>query len=44
MYDNASIRELVHRVGFEVLERNDTPSRAFRENDGSVHVVARRAA
>ena len=43
MYDRNSMRARIEAQGFEMLEGNDTPSRAFREGDDSVHVVARKA-
>jgi len=44
MYDLDSIRSRVAAAGFEILAENNTPSRAYREGDGSVHVVARKVA
>lgn len=42
MYDQYSITHRVQRLGLVPLDGNDTPSRSFRLNDGSVHVVARK--
>lgn len=42
MYDYASMAERLRRAGFSILERNETPSKEFRLNDGSVHVIARK--
>ncbi|MGX1308053.1 SAM-dependent methyltransferase [Amorphus suaedae] len=42
MYDQNSMRARIVALGFEMLEGNDTPSRAFRQGDDSVHVVARK--
>lgn len=40
MYDQHSITQRVRLRGLVPLDRNETPSRDFRMNDGSVHVVA----
>ncbi len=42
MYDKYSITERVVRLGFVPMESNETPSKEFRHNDGSVHIVARK--
>lgn len=42
MYDHNSMRARIESLGFEILDGNETPSRAFREGDESVHVVARK--
>jgi hypothetical protein len=42
MYDHVSMVHRIKELDFLVLDRNDTPSRAVRTNDGSVHVVARK--
>lgn len=42
MYDRYSIAHKVRRLGLVPLDGNDTPSKEFRLNDGSVHVVARK--
>lgn len=42
MYDHNSMRARIEAQGFELLQGNETPSRAFREGDDSVHVVARK--
>lgn len=43
MYDAASISRRVADAGFELLEENETPSVAYRRDDGvSVHVVGRK--
>jgi predicted SAM-dependent methyltransferase len=40
MYDGAAIAHRVAEAGFDLLDRNDTPSAAYRRDDGiSVHVV-----
>jgi SAM-dependent methyltransferase len=40
MYDNESMFEMVKSIGFEILDKNETPSLTFRQNDDSVHVIA----
>ena len=42
MYDNASILERIRNAGFDLLERNRTPSKHYRAGDDSVHVVAQK--
>lgn len=42
MYDRESIGTKVAGAGFDILAVNETPSRKFRENDDSVHIVARK--
>lgn len=42
MYDKYSAADRVARLGFILMDGNDTPSKSFRHNDGSVHVVARK--
>jgi SAM-dependent methyltransferase len=42
MYDNISMNDLVQSIGFEILAGNETPSRDFRANDDSVHVVCKK--
>ncbi|MFA7677402.1 MAG: methyltransferase domain-containing protein [Candidatus Omnitrophota bacterium] len=43
MYDYLSIKEKLQESGFVVFDGNSTPSSQYRLNDGSVHVVARKA-
>lgn len=43
MYDQPSIRMKVEKAGFKILDKNETPSRTFREGDDSAHVVGRKA-
>lgn len=40
MYDHESMSKKVKETGFAIVEGNNTPSRHFRENDDSVHIVA----
>jgi SAM-dependent methyltransferase len=40
MYDKYSIGRKVANLGFTLLDENETPSKSFRHNDGSVHIVA----
>jgi predicted SAM-dependent methyltransferase len=42
MYDNYSIGQKVTRLGFILLDINETPSKSYRYNDGSIHIVARK--
>ena len=42
MYDRASISLRLENAGFEILKNNESPSKNFRLNDGSVHVLARK--
>lgn len=42
MYDRNSMEEKVKSAGFSIQESNDTPSKQYRSNDGSVHIVARK--
>lgn len=42
MYDKHSVGARLTAHGFALLPANDTPSRHFREGDGSVHVVAQK--
>lgn len=44
MYDHASMEAKLKRTGFEVLGTNETPSKNYRLNDGSVHIVVRKQA
>lgn len=39
MYDHASMAEKLEKIGFRVMEVNDSPSKNFRLNDGSVHLL-----
>lgn len=39
MYDYESLKIKLVKAGFEVLKENSTPSKGFRENDDSVHLV-----
>lgn len=41
MYDPPSMTLAMKEAGFALVEGNDTPSRTYRENDGSVHLVGR---
>lgn len=38
MYDHSSMVLRLEKAGFEVLVENNSPSKKFRENDGSLHV------
>ena len=40
MYDRSSMRKKLQDVGFEILEKNETPSKGYIVDDGSVHVVS----
>jgi predicted SAM-dependent methyltransferase len=42
MYDNASMNMMVKSIGFEIMKGNETPSKEFRANDDSVHVVCKK--
>lgn len=42
MYDKYSINQRAARLGLVVMDNNETPSKSFRYNDGSVHIVARK--
>lgn len=42
MYDKYSITNKVARLGLVIMDNNETPSKSFRDNDGSVHIVARK--
>jgi SAM-dependent methyltransferase len=42
MYDRDSLRLRIEKLGFQIVEGNDTPSGGFRKDDDSVHVVAKR--
>ena len=42
MYDYQSLSEKITRVGFSIFDENETPSKDYRLNDGSIHVVARK--
>lgn len=42
MYDKYSITQRVARLGLVLMDKNETPSKSFRYNDGSIHVVARK--
>lgn len=42
MYDKYSMTQRVARLGFAPIANNETPSKSFRYNDGSVHIVARK--
>jgi len=44
MYDHASMEAKLKRSGFLVLDGNHTPSRDYRLNDGSVHIVVQKTA
>lgn len=41
MYDTASMTAAMQEAGFVIVEGNETPSRTYRENDESVHLVGR---
>jgi SAM-dependent methyltransferase len=43
MYDRYSLAHKVTCLGLVPMDSNETPSKAFRQNDGSVHIVARKA-
>lgn len=40
MYDSLSMADKLRDAGFKILEDNETPSKRYRLNDGSVHLVA----
>lgn len=40
MYDLPSMTKKLQDVGFKTLDENETPSKLYRHNDQSVHVVA----
>ena len=40
MYDYTSMAKRIKDVGFEILDSNETPSKDYRRNDYSVHIVA----
>ena len=40
MYDYASMAKRIKDAGFEILDSNETPSKDYRYNDCSVHIVA----
>ncbi len=40
MYDYNSMKKKLEDVGFGIIEENTTPSRLFRLNDNSVHIIA----
>ncbi len=42
MYDGPSMTLRLQRAGFTILNTNETPSRHYRQGDGSVHVVVRK--
>jgi predicted SAM-dependent methyltransferase len=42
MYDQNSLSQKLIDNGFQILEKNETPSQDYRLNDGSVHIVARK--
>lgn len=42
MYDKASMSLRLENAGFEILKNNESPSKNFRLNDGSVHILARK--
>lgn len=42
MYDYASMGAKLIQAGFEILGANDTPSKDYRQNDGSVHIVVKK--
>jgi hypothetical protein len=42
MYDSPSLKAKLKRAGFTVLADNDTPSKYYRLNDGSVHIVLKK--
>ena len=39
MYDYPSLRLLLEQTGFKLIDINETPSKNYRQDDGSVHVV-----
>ena len=42
MYDKYSITQKVAKLGFILMDRNDTPSKSFRDDDDSIHLVAKK--
>jgi len=40
MYDSLSLAARLRNAGFEILATNETPSKQYRLDDGSVHLVA----
>ncbi len=40
MYDHLSMKKYISQVNFKILSKNDTPSKNYRLNDDSVHIVA----
>lgn len=44
MYDHSSMESKLKHAGFQVLDTNDTPSKEYRLNDGSVHIVVQKRA
>lgn len=42
MYDKSSITRYLADAGFQILEINETPSKNFRLNDGSIHVICKK--
>lgn len=42
MYDYSSMEKKIINIGFNIINSNETPSGHYRENDGSVHVFARK--
>lgn len=39
MYDHYSMASRLEDIGFEILDKNETPSKYYRLNDDSVHLV-----
>ncbi len=39
MYDYSSMATKLQNIGFSIMKANETPSKQYRINDGSVHVV-----
>lgn len=42
MYDKYSITHKVTRLGLVLIENNESPSKSFRYNDGSIHIIAKK--
>ncbi|PCJ25989.1 MAG: hypothetical protein COA97_06680 [Flavobacteriales bacterium] len=42
MYDNESMVYKIKKMGFKILNTNDTPSKTIRENDDSVHIICKK--
>ena len=42
MYDYSSMEKKIINIGFNIINSNETPSGHYRENDGSVHVFAKK--